>query len=156
MKKHLFILFIFCFTNNINSQCLKYRNFKDTKWSIITPENFTLENDGNGFINKELKALISYKEVNISYALVIKEWDKTENLTTRGLTLLKHEEIEFNNSKATYFYLKLKIDGVSFIQQLLIYGNEKTNMVLGIYPENNISIENEIKNSIKSVSYINN
>lgn len=153
--KNIVLIYLLCSSYFVYSQESKYQNFTNTKWSIITPLNYVKASNINGFINKEYNSSISFKEFDISYEILKNQWNK-QNLNKKGMNLIREEVINFNNSKASYFYVTQIIDGIKHFKQCLIFGKEKSIIIFASYPEKHKSMEDEIKTSLMSVSYINN
>jgi hypothetical protein len=70
------------------------------------------------------------------------------------MTLISKQTIDFNNSKATLISVTQPANGMTYIKQILIFGDTKgTVMVNGIYPEASKNIESKIKEALLSTTY---
>lgn len=77
-----------------------------------------------------------------------------EALKTKGMTLISEQAIDFNNSKATLLNVTQPANGITYIKQMLIFGDTKeTVLVNGIYPEASKSLEAKIKDALLSTVY---
>ena len=150
--KKALVITLLTLTNTF-SQTTDYLIILGTKCSILPPKDFVPSTSFSGLQNLEKGASIMINELPSSY-LFISESFNAENLKSNGMTLISKESVDFNNSKATYIKVSQNANGVKYLKQLLMFGNEnKTVLVNGIYPEKFKSIENEIKTSIFSTKY---
>ena len=151
VKKALFITLITL--TNAFSQTTDYISILGTKCSILAPKDFLPSTSFSGLQNVEKGASIMINELPSSYFFMSENFT-AENLKSKGMTLISKESVDFNNSKATYIKVSQNANGMKYIKQLLMFGDEnKTVLVNGIYPEKFKSIENEIKTSIFSTKY---
>ena len=148
------LLFLF-FTISVTTFCQaeKHKSVNGTKISMIPPKGFEAAKGFSGFQNDELGASIMIIEIPGDYESSIKGFT-VEDLRSKGMTLIDKQTIDFRNSKATFVKLSQKANGVTYLKQILVFGDStKTVMVNGIYPEDAKTIEKDIKASLLSVSY---
>lgn len=151
IKKILFISLITL--TNAFSQTNDYVAILGTKCSILAPKDFLQSTSFSGLQNVEKSASIMINELPSSYFFMSENFT-AENLKSKGMILISKESVDFNNSKATYIKVSQNANGMKYIKQLLMFGDEnKTILVNGIYPEKFKSLEDEIKTSIFSTKY---
>lgn len=124
-----------------------------TKYSMIPPKGFMLSTNFTGFQNNETGASIIVADLPASYSELVKGFTK-EALKTKGMELISKDNVKYNNSEATLYKVSQKANGLTYLKQILVYGNSaKTVMVNGIYPEQSKEYENEIITSLYSLKY---
>ncbi len=124
-----------------------------TKCSLIPPNGFVTSSTFSGFQNEEKGASIMINEIPAPYQQLI-DGLTAPALKTRGITLVSKQTIDFHNSKATLFTVTQPANGITFLKQMLIFGDTKgTVFVNGIYPESSKDIELEIKETLLSTVY---
>lgn len=152
MKKILSILLIFHIIS-ISAQTNIPISIPGTKLSIVPPTGFVLSSNFSGFQNTEKGSSIMINEMPSSYYEMSEAFDQ-EALKSQGMILIKKETIDFKGNKATYFNVSQKANGITYLKQILMFGDEaKTILINGIYPENFENLKNDIKTSIFSASY---
>lgn len=124
-----------------------------TKIAMIPPQNFTKATTFSGFQQVETNASIMISELPAPYSALIKSFT-AENLKTRGMELLKKEEITFQGQPAVIYKVKQSAQGVLFVKYILVFGDEKGVVMLnGTFPENEISLEESIRKALYSSIY---
>jgi hypothetical protein len=124
-----------------------------TKCSMIPPTGFVNSTTFSGFQNSETGASIMINQLPTNHLELIKGFTASA-LKTRGMTLLKQESIDFQNSKASIFYVSQSANGSIYLKQMLVFGDsENTILVNGIYPESAKNLEPEIKKAILSTIF---
>lgn len=149
MKKNILItlLLISIFSFAQNSSIL----IPGTKYSMIPPEGFTLSTGFSGFQNNETGASIMIMDIPASYSSIINGFTK-DALKKKGMELISKQNVKYNNSNATLFNVSQKANGINYLKQVLVFGDDKiTIMVNGIYPEQTKDSENEIKKSLFTI-----
>lgn len=151
--KSQILVVLMMFINITFCQTINHVIISGTKCSILPPKDFLVSTSFSGLQNIEKGASIMINELPTSYQYM-SDNITADALKAKGMMLISKKIIEFNNSKATFFVVRQEENGVKYLKQLLIFGDETvTVMVNGIYPEKNKSIAEEIMNSILSVSY---
>jgi hypothetical protein len=124
-----------------------------TKCSLIPPDGFVVATGFSGFQNVEKGASIMINELAAPYQTLVDGFT-AEALKTRGMTLVSKQTIDFNSSKATLISVTQPGNGITYIKQILIFGDTKgTVLVNGIYPETSKDIESKIKEALLSTNY---
>lgn len=150
MKTKFFFLLL-VLSDALLAQTADHKIIPGTKCSIIPPENFVPATTFSGFQNNESGASIMVTELPAPVAAVT-EGFTAEALKGRGLTLISKEPVEFNKLKATFIKVSQPANGITYLKQILIFGDStKTVMLNGIYPEAGKSIEEKIRVSLFSV-----
>lgn len=148
------VLFIVIAIANIAfAQTEKHTLIAGTKYSLIPPDGFEAVTNFSGFQNKQTGASIMLAEIPGPIEKV-SEGFAADQLKAKGMTLLSKEIIDFNKAKATYIKLSQPANGITYLKQILVFGDsKKTVLVNGIYPEAVKEIEAEIKKSLLSTSF---
>ena len=134
-------------------QTEKHVKVSGTKCSLIPPEGFLAATSFSGFQNAEKGASIMINELPAPYQTLVDGFT-ADALKTKGMTLISKQTIDFNNSKATIISVTQPANGMTYIKQILVFGDAKgTIMVNGIYPETSKNIESKIKEALLSTSY---
>ncbi len=124
-----------------------------TKCSMVPPSQFVAATAFSGFQNDALGASIMVNELPAPL-LAVSPGFTAQALQSKGMTLLKTDTIDFNGGKALYIQLSQPANGTTYLKQLLVFeSNKKTVMVNGIYPQQNKSIEAEVKKAILTTQY---
>lgn len=159
MKKALFIL-IFLSSYFVSGQTMiksqlspEHKEIRGSKINIIPPKGFTIASNFLGFQDAKTNSSIIVLEVPASF-------DKTsgsltvENLLKQGVKALNIETIIFNGLKAKFIKSEQTAYGIDFIKYSLVFGTEsETMMINGIFPKENIQLEQEITKAIMSSVY---
>ncbi len=154
MKNTLFILFTFFFQISF-SQTGKHIKVPGTKCSIIPPDGFVAATNFSGFQNESNGASIMINEIPGPFQSIVDGFT-VEALKTKGMTFVSKETISLNNSKAVLVNVTQAAYGVTYIKQILIFGDVKeTVLVNGVYPESSNDIGAKIKDALLSVIYTN-
>ncbi|MEJ7677776.1 MAG: hypothetical protein WKG06_07900 [Segetibacter sp.] len=131
----------------------KHVKVSGTKCSLIPPNGFVAVTSFSGFQNAETGASIMINELPWPYQTLIDGFT-AEALKTKGMTLISKQAIVLNNSKATLINVTQPANGMTYIKQILIFGDAKgTVMVNGIYPEASKNLEEKIKDALLSTVY---
>ncbi|MGZ8536885.1 MAG: PsbP-related protein [Flavisolibacter sp.] len=134
-------------------QTEKHIKVPGTKCSIIPPNDFIASTSFSGFQNAETGASIMINELPGPYQTLVDGFT-SDALKTRGMRLIGKQTIDFNNSKATLINVSQPANGITYLKQILIFGDAKgTVLVNGIYPESSRNIEQKIKDAILSTIY---
>ena len=152
MKNNLLLLFLL-FTQTAFTQTEKLTKVPGTKCSLIAPDNFVTATTFSGFQHSETGASIMINEIPAPYQTLVDGFT-ADTLKARGMTLISKETIDFNNSRATLIHLFQPANGITYIKQILIFGDSKeTVLVNGIYPEASKDMEVKIKDALLSTVY---
>jgi hypothetical protein len=152
MKKSIFLSFLLLGQIALG-QTNELIQVPGTKCSLIPPSGFVLSTTFSGFQNSETGTSIMVNEIPAPYQTTVDGFT-TEALMTKGMTLLTKKIIDFNNSKATLLYVTQPANGMTYIKQILIFGDEKgTVLVNGIYPKASKEDEEKIKEALLSTVY---
>lgn len=150
MQTKLFFLLLLL-SNVVLAQTAEHKIIPGSKCSIVPPENFVPATNFSGFQNNEVGASIMITELPAPLVAVI-EGFTAEAIKAKGMTLISKENVDFNNSKAVFIKISQPANGITYVKQILIFGDsKKTVMVNGIYPEVSKNIEEKIKASLFSV-----
>jgi hypothetical protein len=134
-------------------QTEKLTKVPGTKCSLIPPIGFIAATSFSGFQHAETGSSIMINELPAPYQTLVDGFT-AEALKSRGITLVKKENIDFNGSKATLINVIQPANGSLYIKQILIFGDAKsTVLVNGIYPETSKEIEGKIKEALLSTVY---
>jgi hypothetical protein len=134
-------------------QTEKHIKVPGTKCSLIPPEGFVEATNFSGFQNTDKGASIMIIELPAPYQRVVDGFT-ADALKTSGMTLIDKQTMDFNNSKATLIRVTQPANGMTYLKQILIFGDaNETVMVNGIYPEASKDIESKIKEALLSTSY---
>lgn len=150
MKKFFSIALIFILQLSFG-QDNQYVKIPGTVYSLIPPDGFELSSDFTGFESIENGASIMVNEIPAPYQQLADGFTP-EALKAKGMILISKETIDWNNSKAYWLYISQTANGIMYLKQLLLFGNEnKTTLANGIYPELSKNIESAIKKSILTI-----
>ncbi len=160
MKKLLF-LFLCFFTletfaqkRSINNKLSAEHIFiSATKIALVPPPNFTKAVGFSGFQQAETNSSILVAEVPAPYQEIAKAFT-AENLKTRGVMLLKTEEISFQNTPAKLLITKQSANGMNFSKTILVFGDAKKAFLVNfLSPENDKTLAEQMDKAIASVVY---
>ena len=148
------LLFILLFTTQITfGQTENRMTVSGTKCSMIPPEGFVAASTFSGFQQVASGASIMINEIPAPYQSIIEGFTK-EAMKAKGMTLVRKETIDFNNSTATLMNVTQPANGTTYIKQMLVFGDEKvTVLVNGIYPESAKNLESSMKEALLSTVY---
>jgi hypothetical protein len=133
-------------------QTEKYKPVAGTKISLIPPKGFIDSKSFSGFQNED-GASIMVSELPADYTIIVNSFT-ADAFKSKGMTLIDRQTIDFRNSKATLLKVSQKGNGITYLKQMLVFGDSlKTIMVNGIYPEEIKNIEPDIKSSLLSAYY---
>lgn len=160
MKKLLF-LFLCFFTletfaqkRSINNKLSTEHIFiPATKIAIIPPPNFAKAVGFSGFQQAETNSSILIAEIPAPYPEMVKSFT-AENLKTRGVILIKTEDISFQNTPAKLFITKQSANGMDFSKTVLVFGDSKRVILVNfLYPENDKTLAEQMDKTISSLVY---
>ena len=124
-----------------------------TKCSLIPPTGFVATTNFSGFQSSETGASIMINELPVPYQQMADGFT-AEALKTRGMNLISKQIIDFNNSKATLIMVTQPANSITYLKQILIFGDAKGSVLVnGIYPEASKSVEGKIKDALLSTVY---
>lgn len=124
-----------------------------TRCSLIPPEAFVAATEFSGFLNEEIGASILVNEVGLPYQQV-QDVFTAEALKQKGIAFVGKQTVDFNMSKAILVKATQKAHGITYIKQVLIFGDDKATVVVsGTYPESFKSIEGKIIDAMFSTVY---
>ena len=148
------LLLILLFTTQITFGQVENRMIvSGTKCSLIPPEGFVAASTFSGFQQVASGASIMINEIPASYQSIVEGFTK-EAMKAKGMTLVRKETIDFNNSTATLMNVTQPANGTTYIKQMLVFGDEKvTVLVNGIYPESAKNLESSMKEALLSTVY---
>jgi hypothetical protein len=147
--KNFFSLTILFLSQFVSGQADILTKIPGTKCSLIPPIGFISTNAFSGFQNTAIGASIIINEVPASYTTLIAGFTE-DALLDKGMQLKSKEIIELNENEATLFRISQRSNGINYIKDILIFGNEDyTVLVNGTYPEGSKLIEPTIANKIK-------
>ncbi len=134
-------------------QTEKLTKVSGTKCLLIPPSGFVVATTFSGFQNAETGASIMINEIPAPYQS-IEEGFTADALKARGMTLVSKQVIDFNGSKATSINVTQPANGITYVKQMLIFGDSLTTVLVnGIYPEASKEIESKIKDALLSTVY---
>ncbi|MEA5139784.1 hypothetical protein [Arcicella rigui] len=160
MKKLLF-LFLCFFTletfaqkRSINNKLSAEHIFiSATKIALVPPPNFTKAVGFSGFQQAETNSSILVAEIPAPYPEMVKSFT-AENLKTRGVILIKTEDISFQNTPAKLLFTKQSANGMDFSKTILVFGDSKKVILVNfLYPENDKTLAEQMDKAIASVVY---
>ena len=144
----LLILFFSIFTFGQNQT-----QIPGTKYSMIPPKNFVISTNFSGFQNNETGSSILILDLPAPYSEIEKSFTK-DALKSKGMDLISKDIVKYKNSDATLIKVSQKANGIEYLKQILIFGNgTKTTIVNGICPKKVQESENEIYNSLFTITY---
>ncbi|MEO5563892.1 MAG: hypothetical protein ABIR18_10670 [Chitinophagaceae bacterium] len=147
----LILCFILC--TAVIGQTENHKPVAGTKYSLVPPAGFVASSSFSGFMNKDLGASIVVTEVPAPVQ-TISDGFTADVLKSRGMILIDKQNVDFNNSKAVFIKLSQEANGITYLKQMLIFGDSKKTVLLtGVYPEKHKSIEGDIKAALLSTSY---
>lgn len=159
MKKRAFyfsLLTFFTVTRVVLGQNPERQAIPGTKCSMIPPVGFEIAPNFSGFQNPAIQASIMVTEFSTAAKTLIDGFT-AEALQTRGMTLLKKQEMTFHQAPAAYLTVSQSLGTTQYLKQMLIFGNsDLTVLVNGIYPEAYQSIEKDIHQALLSTTYTTN
>lgn len=124
-----------------------------TRCSIIPPDGFKAASNFSGFQDTATGASILINEIPAPYQSIIDGFT-ADAFKTRGMALISKQTVDFHHSTATLFHATQSANGMVYIKQMLVFGDEKrTILVNGIYPEASKSLEAKIKEALLSTVY---
>ncbi len=152
MKYKIYLFFLFFLTSFYCAQSALI-SIPGTKYAMVPPNDFELSNDFTGFQSEKTKSSIIIVDLPAAYSLLKGSFTK-EALLTKGMELITKENVKFNNAEAQLYKVRQKAFGISYLKQILIFGDEqKTVIVNGIYPEEFTEVENEIKTALLTITF---
>ena len=124
-----------------------------TKCSLIPPLGFVASSTFSGFQDNESGSSIMINEIPASYQTIVDGFT-ADALKVRGMTLISKQNVNLNNLTATFVEVKQPANGITYLKQLLIFGDAKhTVLVNGIYPEAAKAMAPKIKAALFSTVY---
>lgn len=124
-----------------------------TKCSIIPPDGFKAASAFSGFQDTVTGASILVNEIPAPYQSIIDGFT-VDVFKARGMALISKQTVDFHHLIATLFHVRQPANGMVYIKQMLVFGDEKqTILVNGIYPEASKSLEAKIKEALLSTVY---
>src|SRR5689334_3727314 len=121
-----------------------------TKYSLVPPEGFEAATSFSGFQDKATGSSIMISEIPAPYQQMADGFT-AEALKSRGMTLVSKDVIDFNKARATYFKVTQQANGVTYLKDILVFGNEQhTVLVNGIYPEASKQQEGKMREALLS------
>ena len=118
---------------------------------MIPPDSFASSNNFKGFQNpNDQTSMIMILEIPGPYLEVSKGFN-AEMLKTRGMELKTKKEIKVANFDGLLIELDQAANGMVFSKQILIYGDEKSSMLInGVYLKDSLALGEKIKKSVLS------
>ncbi len=124
-----------------------------TKCTMIPPAGFTAVKNFSGFQDEGTGTTIMVNELPVPYLSII-EGFTADALRSKGMTLRDQQTIDFNNGKASLFYVEQYANSMKYLKQIIIFGDEKkTIMINGIYPKVSEFVAGIVKESLLSTLY---
>ena len=160
MKKLLF-LFLCFFTLETFAQKRSINNklgsehifISATKIALVPPPNFAKGVGFSGFQQAETNSSILVAEIPAPYQEMAKAFT-AEALKTRGVILIKTEDISFQNTPAKLLFTKQSANGIDFSKTILVFGDSKKVFLVNfLYPENDKTLAEQMDKAIASVVY---
>ncbi|WP_285055388.1 hypothetical protein [Pedobacter ginsengisoli] len=152
MKNFLLTLFI-SFTTVAFGQTAAHKQVPGTKCSLVPPAGFVPATSFNGFQHNESGSSIMITQMAGPYSKIVAGF-VPENLAKQGMTMAKKEVVDFNGNKALSIKLSQKANGMDYLKEMLVIGNESTTvMVIGTYPETSKNMEATIHKALFSTVY---
>ncbi len=160
--KFILILFIvlnsfssFCQSNskneNINNfKTNKHINIPGTRLFIIPPAGFKVSNSIVGLQQGEKSVIQFYDLDGGNFFSNAKTFSKQE-FENKGATVFEYKEFKINNYPAKYIF----IQGDKYNKAIsLVFGDTSfCDMIMALFPIDDIIVENQIKKALKSVYY---
>ncbi|MEC5158585.1 hypothetical protein [Chryseobacterium sp. MP_3.2] len=151
--KYKFYLFFLLFLTTFYDAQSALIPIPGTKFSMVPPNDFELSSDFTGFQSEKTKSSIIIVDFPAAYSLLKESFTK-EALLTKGMELISKENVKYNNVKAQLYKVRQKAFGKTYLKQILIFGDEtKTVIVNGIYPEEFLEMENDIKTALFTLTF---
>jgi hypothetical protein len=152
MKISLFITLVLL-GQIATGQTENHQKIAGTKCSLIPPEGFAIATNFSGFQNARSGASIMVTELPAPVQTISQSFTAGA-LKAKGMTLIDKQVIDFNGSKATFIKLSQPANGITYLKQILIFGDTKhTVLINGIYPEESKALEKTIKDALLSTIY---
>lgn len=124
-----------------------------TKCSMIPPNEFELAENFSGFQNADTGSSIMIVEMPAPYQHMADGFT-AEALKTKGILLKSKKVIDYNGSKATFIEGTQSSNGLVYLKQVLIFGNDKNTVLVNAnIPESSKEIEGDVKKSLLTAIY---
>ncbi len=151
---HLFISILSFGQQKIeNKLSSKHQNIKGTKISLIPPTGFSESENFLGLQQTSTGSSIMIIDIPGPYSETSKGITK-ENLLSKGIELIKTEQLTINGLSAIFVTGKQQAYGNNYKKYVLVVGSEnETIMINGVYTENQKKTGEAIKKSMLSVVY---
>lgn len=138
---------------NAFAQTDRHQAVPGTRLSLAPPAGFAPATQFSGFQNPETGASILVSEMPAPVQTIVEAFTD-EALKSKGMTLVERQTVDFNQSKATFLKASQPAHGLTYLKQMLIFGDDSTTfLVNGIYPQDSGTDEAEIKKALFSTSF---
>ena len=136
-----------------NKLSSKHQNIKGTKISLIPPSDFSESENFLGLQQTSTGSSIMIIDIPGPYSETSKGITK-ENLESKGIELIKTEQLTINGLPAIFVTGKQQAYGNNYKKYVLVVGSEnETIMINGVFPEKLKKTGEAIKKSMLSVFY---
>jgi len=151
--KSTFLFILLLFGQLCVAQTKDLQKVPGTKCSLIPPSSFVASSTFSGFQDNASGSSIMINEIPAPYQAIVDGFT-TDALKTKGMTLISKQTVDLNNNAATFVEVKQPANGITYLKQLLIFGDAKhTVLVNGIYPEAAKAMAPKIKAALFSTVY---
>lgn len=124
-----------------------------TKTTMIPPPGFVAATTFAGFQQPEKGASILIAEIEVGAENMANSLTESA-LASRGMKLLQKQRIDLHGTKATMLKVQQEANGVTYLKQMLVFGDEATAVLAtGTYPASNSDSEAAINKALLSAYY---
>lgn len=154
---HLFILLVLLSTglfaqdfNALKAPTQDHLLINGTNVNMIPPEGFLPSENFKGFQNPEDPySMIMLMEIPGPFEEVSAGFSE-ENLTNQGMTLLSKKDIIINQKSGLFLELDQNASGVVFSKYILVYGQESTTLINGVFLKESADLKVQMKDAMLS------
>lgn len=151
--KNIFFFILLLFGQYSVAQTKDLQKVPGTKCSVIPPSGFVASSTFSGFQDNASGSSIMINEIPAPYQAIVDGFT-ADALKTRGMTLISKQTVDLNNKPATFVEVKQPANGITYLKQLLIFGDaQHTVLVNGIYPEAAKAMAPKIKAALFTTVY---
>jgi hypothetical protein len=125
-----------------------------TKASMVPPTGFVAATSFTGFQQSETGASILVAEIQTPATNMANGFTE-QAMASRGMKLLQKQSIDLHGTQATLLKVLQEANGITYLKQMLIFGDESTTVLAtGTYPASTAAeAEGPIKTSLLSAYY---
>lgn len=106
-----------------------YEEIPGTSISLLIPDGFVLADLFPGIIREEELTSIVVTEMPSSVTEV-KSALTSEQMATRGMTLIQSDEVQVDGTDATFLHVSQVLEGTTFRKWMVVFGDETSTLML--------------------------